>query len=81
MSDYPALSDMDHSVAFTCLLEFDWYRKADSRDTGDLMDALVEEWRKRVAHGSTQGCYELSKEMERTLLDMLNKNEEWRCAQ
>lgn len=84
MSDtYPSVTRTgeDPSVAFTCLLEFHWFRTADSRDTHGLVDALVQEWRKRVAHGSKQGCYELAQEMERTLLDMLNENEAQRYAQ
>jgi hypothetical protein len=66
------ISDMDHSVAFSCLLRlFPWYGEADSRDTGYVTERLVQEWREQVANGRSSNCYALAGEMEQELLDVL----------
>lgn len=64
------ISGMDHSVAFTCLLEFDWFSRADERVNYKVTDALVNEWRERVATGSKIGCYELAQEIETDLREL-----------
>jgi hypothetical protein len=59
------LSNMDHSVAFTCLLHlFSWYGEADSHHTPVVTDHLVQEWRERAAKDRKANCYDIAKEIE-----------------
>jgi hypothetical protein len=59
--------DLAPSVAFTALLEFPWYAKADTRITGGISSFLVEEWKRRVNAGSTIDCFTLAREIEEEL--------------
>lgn len=39
------MSDLDPSLAFTALLEFEWFRRSDSRDSGKYIAALLADFR------------------------------------
>lgn len=77
MVEYPSLtrSGEDPSVAYTCLLEFPWYAKADTRDTNGIVDRLVYEWRKRAFEGNGIDCFSLAIEMQQELYGILADNQ------
>ena len=35
---------IDRSLAFTALLEHEWFRRSDSRDSGDVITALLDDF-------------------------------------
>lgn len=84
MSTYPSVTPTgeDPSVAFTCLLKFDWFDHLDMRTGDALVAMLTEEWRKRVFEGSMQGCYEIAEEIQLQLIERADELEgaRWKRA-
>lgn len=64
------ITGMDESVAFTCLLEFDWFKRTDSRAANGLSSHLANAWRERVAAGSKIDCLSLAREIEDELREV-----------
>ena len=61
---------MDESMAFTCLLELDWYANAPTSTTRGLSEYLAAAWRARRAAGDKIDCLSLTYEMDEELRGM-----------
>lgn len=61
---------MDESVAWTCLLEFGWFAKADERVNRGLSAHLARKWRE----DGRRDCLALAKKLEPELKKMQQAN-------